>query len=433
MSFESHPDQASEHQLAIPIEMQPPPIDWKTVHLARQPILNEKLELVGFELLFRSDNPKETLQTLKNLDITARVLVSAFADIGLEDILGPYFGSVNVDAEFLMSEFAEHLPPKKIIYEILETVDHTPELVARCKQLKNMGFRFWLDDYPVNPSQVEGFREVTECIKIDVLSMTKEQIIRHAAPLRGRTLLAEKVESDDIYQTCKHLGFKYFQGFFFAKPIMMQRKKPMGASSVNLLNLINLVQSEADNDRIVNELALNPELSFKVLRIVNSAAMGLNRKISSLQDVLMLMGRKALAGWLQMLLYSEGNNDSKSNPLLQTAAVRGKLMELLAKELYPKQRELLDQSLMTGVLSLLDIHFGMTRLQILDVIQIHDSIRLALMKYEGHLGMLLKIAEALESHDHFLIDQIIEHVPELFEVDLNRLQMRAMQWANQLS
>jgi EAL and modified HD-GYP domain-containing signal transduction protein len=193
------------------------------------------------------------------------------------------------------------------------------------------------------------------------------------------------------------------------------------------------VQSEADNDRIVNELALNPELSFKVLRIVNSAAMGLNRKISSLQDVLMLMGRKALAGWLQMLLYSEGNNDSKSNPLLQTAAVRGKLMELLAKELYPKQRELLDQSLMTGVLSLLDIHFGMTRLHILDVIQIHDSIRLALMKYEGHLGMLLKIAEALESHDHFLIDQIIEHVPELFEVDLNRLQMRAMQWANQLS
>lgn len=404
----------------------------QNVALARQPILDRDQKLVAYELLFRRVGDTSAAVN-DNLSATAHVVNSAFADIGIAEVLGPYQGFVNVDAGFLQSEFVSLLPPDKVVLELLEDIDSGPEVVQRCSALKAQGYRLALDDYDGGRADLGDMLALADIVKVDLTLVKDEDLPVLVASLRrtGRLLLAEKVETLEQFRQCHQLGFDLFQGYHFARPQTFSRRRAATAR-IALLQLLSLIMSDAETGALENEFKRHPQLSVNLLRMVNSAASGLRQAISSLRQAIVMLGRRRLQAWLQLLVYTAG--DSRVGiPLLQMASSRGRLLELLAQAERPADREYHDWAFMAGILSLMDVLLELPVAEIVSQINPAAPVREALLDRGGGIGRLLALAERLEVGDRHGAENLLVGLPDGIGDVLVGLQLDAYQWANVVS
>ncbi|WP_405229102.1 EAL and HDOD domain-containing protein [Lentisalinibacter sediminis] len=394
--------------------------------LGRQPILDRSGNTVAYELLFRSPGgepfPGDQLAT-------ARVVTQAFSELGLEAVLGTCRGYINFDAESLYSELPEALPPGRIMLEILESVEITPELVQRCSSLRRQGFRFALDDVTRLDDSHEEILPLVDVIKVDVHEVPTEKLgdIVRAVQRPGMQLLAEKVDTPDRAAQCKRLGFDLFQGFFFARPVLLEGRAA-DPSRQNLIRLLQQILGDneiADIEETVKHL---PELGYKLIRLVNSAGMGLRHRVDSLSHALVILGRRRLQRWLQVMLFAQDGNADFPSPLLTLAAARGRLMELMSERLSADPAHA-DRAFMTGILSLLDTLIGAPLADILAPLPLQEDVREALLWRSGDLGLLLSLTEALERDEPGVVERLVGQCDGLDMVVLARLQVDALSWA----
>lgn len=401
------------------------------IFLGRQPILDRQQNIVAYELLFRAGHSADA-NVLDDMAASAHVITHAFTELGVATVLGKHKGFINVHTDLLMSDMLELLPKDKVVVELLETIEITPEVVERCKRLKAMGFTLALDDYTGLDSQYEPLFGLVEVVKLDYPLVDKNNLASIVQRLKKYPvkLLAEKIEDRPQADLCLDLGFDLFQGYFYARPIILTGKRA-DPSKLALLRLIGLVLSDAETTDIERVLQHDPSLTYKLLRLVNSVAMGLTQKVSSLRHAIVVLGRRQLQRWLQLLMFVP-NSGQTDNPLLQLAATRGKLMELLAQVQAERDKDYQDRAFIAGILSLLDTLLGMPMEEIAEQINLAPDIKLALLQREGMLGELLELAEKIERSDFAAVGELLD-VSGLQVSDLLRAQMEAMRWANDVS
>ncbi len=365
--------------------------------LARQPILGRNQHLVAYELLFRSADAPDA-NVVDQASATAAVISHA-SQLGMQRVVGERLAFVNVDAIVLMSDFVRFLPHDKVILEILETVRATPELVARVVELKSFGFKFALDDVIAQSDDVRTLTELVDVIKIDVQAVEADKLAALVASFAGlnKKLLAEKVETVEEFDLCMGLGFEYFQGYYFARPAILSGKK-IAPSKLVILNLLQLIRSEADSREIAMSIKRDPLISLNLLRLVNTPAAGARRHIDSLAEALVVLGRDQLQRWLQILLYATpGAKVEFNSPLLQMATTRGKLMELMARKMPQLGAHCDEAGFTVGIMSLMDALFSMAMADILDTVSVAPEVKAALLERAGPLGEMLRIVELLEN------------------------------------
>ena len=228
------------------------------------------------------------------------------------------------------------------------------------------------------------------------------------------------------------LGFQMFQGYYFAKPEVMTVKRA-DPGKLSLLKLLTLVMGETDIEEIEKEFKHQPGLSYNLMRMVNSVASGMPQKINSIKHAIMILGRKQLQRWIQLLLYSANqSDDSMSNALMQTAATRGKLMELIATSERPHDKNHHERAFMVGILSLLDVLLGIDMQQIIDKLGIPEDMSQALLTREGRLGQELKLVEANEKGDITLIQSLLHELGFLSLTELSDIEIQAVGWASRI-
>lgn len=366
--------------------------------LARQPILGRDQKLVAFELLFRAAPEHEDAQLTDYAAATAAVISHA-SQLGMKQVVGEQVAFVNVDEVVLMSDFVRFLPPNKVILEILETVRPTEGVLARVKELKELGFKFALDDVICHSELVSKLIDLVDVIKVDVQGVGHDELAALVRSLRspGRTLLAEKVETVEEFQLCLELGFEYFQGYYFARPAILSGKK-ITPSEMVLLRMIELINADAPNEAIEEAVKRDPLLSLNLLRLVNSHVSGSGSgRIESVSQALEQLGRSQLQRWIQILLYSgpDGNVELNS-PLLQLATTRGRLLELMTLTLRPGDTAGANAAFTVGIMSLMDALFSLPMEEILARVDVSPEVRAALLRREGDYGAMLGVAEELE-------------------------------------
>jgi EAL and modified HD-GYP domain-containing signal transduction protein len=406
----------------------------QTLFLGLQPILDRKQDLVAYELLFRSSQTNSASVT-DDMLATATVINHTFTDLGAEAVLGRHYGFLNLNAKLLFSDVIELLPQDKVVLEILETVAVTDDLVVRCRELKQRGFRLALDDFSNRYEEYAPLLDIVEIVKVDLHLLDEEQLARTTKSLRKwpLTLLAEKVETGEKMQTCMNLGYDLFQGYYFAKPAVITGKR-LSPGQVTLLRLMGLVLSDASTAEIEAVFKRSPDLAISLLRLVNSVAMGAKTNIRSITEAIAILGRSQLQRWLQLLLYAQSSDPQAHfpSPLLSLAATRGKLMELLAQELHPRDRELIDRAFMTGILSLVHVLLGIPIAEVLERVPVSAEVRVALLSRGNVLGNLLSLVEALEEVKPSEITRSLSQVPALDAGKVRALQICGMQWANSI-
>ncbi len=364
------------------------------IYVGRQPIFNSQLEVIAYELLFRG-NTKENHATILGGDsASAQVMMNVFGEMGLTEVLGNHKGFINFTEGLLLREYQPFFPKKKIVIEVLEDVKVTPKLTESLKKLKENGFTIALDDYVFNPNlrELEQFADI---VKVDIMEVGPKKLIEHSRRLKQMNikLLAEKVETRQQFEYCSKLGFDYFQGYFFAKPKIIEGKR-LPQNKLTILELLaSVYDPDVDMHKLSDIIGKDVSLSQKLLKFVAETSSS-DIQISSIFDAVMRFGLNRLKSWASMLVLS--GVDDKPVELFITALTRAKFCELVAAQ---TGKNMVERYFTVGLFSCLDAVMDSELEVLLEKLGLETAIEQALLQEEGELGVVLSLVKGLEKGD----------------------------------
>lgn len=398
--------------------------------LGRQPILDRNGDIHAYELLFRASGVNAA-HIIDERHATIQVITRAFGELGIREVVGEALGFINLDSGLLTCEIADAVPNERVVLELLETTQFSPEAIACCRQLYEKGYRLALDDITALEPSHRPVLPYVSYVKVDLLGMPDESVAKLVDQLKSLqiSLVAEKVETHRQYRLCHELGFKYFQGYYFAHPEVLSGRS-INPAQQQMLRLSQLLTCDADDASIEAVFKEDPKLTYNLLRLVNSVAMGMRTRINSVHHAMLLLGRRQLQRWLSLLLFAHRDGQHFPDPLAIMAACRGRFMELLSLQ-NRGTAELADQAFMTGVMSLLNAVLEIPMVRIADELNLAQPIRQALLERSGFLGSLLNLMECIESCDTTCLNTQIATLGMSLDM-LTAAEIEAMTWANSI-
>lgn len=389
------------------------------VFVGRQPLLDRSGVTIGYELLYRSTASADTAMVVDGDAATARVLLNATTEIGLDRLVGDTLAFINLTRSYLTDpSILECLPADRVVLEVLEDIESCDEVIDGLKHLRGLGYRIALDDFDAN-GPTAPLLDYASIIKYDLSQIDGDELRQRIAVDHdaGRTVVVERVETQDEYAEVAAAGADWFQGYFFARPATVTATAiaPNTLSLVQLLAHIN--RPEATMNDIVDVLRHDVAMSVKVLRYVNTAAFSRLTSIDSIQTAAVLVGQDRLRSWTALALLS--SIDNKPTELINIALTRAKFCELVAH-----QRRLTDADAFytLGMLSLLDTMTDTPMSTITAQIAIGDNIRSALIGDDSELNAVLRDALDIE-------DAMANKTLDTIDADTLRTYHAAMTWA----
>jgi EAL and modified HD-GYP domain-containing signal transduction protein len=325
---------------------------------------------------------------------TAHVVLTAFSDVGLDELVGTTRAFVNVPYAFLTEGFCKALPTDRVVLEILEDVRIDRRVIDSARALVADGHTLALDDFVFRDS-IEPLLELATIVKLDVLALGARELGRQVELLRpfDVELLAEKVEATDQITPLRELGFEYFQGF------ALQRPAPVRGSAIEVSKPVLLRILAATNRpditpaELVDTIACDPSIVYALLRIVNSACFSLKNEVSSLHQALVLLGIAGIRNWTLMMVMSRLASDSRE--ALIGALVRAKMCDLCAVSNSASASVGFTAGLICALPSMLDRPLE----DIIDELALAPDLRDALLAHEGPIGQVLEWVLAYEARD----------------------------------
>jgi len=362
---------------------------YSNVALARQPIVDCRLAVMGYELLYRKSVASIEADVIDEVSATAQVISASVFEIGMENIVGSSKAFINFPRACLLSPSGMPINKDNVVVEVLENAGFDAVLLSSLRRWSNEGCSIALDDF-VFESKLTPFVELADYIKLDVLALGHDGLHQQIEALRGFDvkIIAEKVETWEDYQFCRLLGMEYFQGYFFEKPEIISSK----ASKVNSMTLLQLMSSLlnassdiAELERIVSQDA---GLVHKLLRYLNSPMTGLVVSVDSVRLAIMLIGVNQLRSLTNLLLMSEMVGDRSA--LFEQVMIRAKHAELFAESRgYDNQ----DKYFLAGMLSMIDACTGMKLDYVLGELPLPSEFINAIINRTGRIGNALNLVE----------------------------------------
>ena len=292
-----------------------------------------------------------------------------------------------------------------------------------------MGYQIALDDFQINSEAIK-LLPYADIVKLDVLALGQLMTVDHFEKLsniNGLKLLAEKVEDHETYNYCLDLGFDYFQGYFFAKPDLINGRRIKENKQV-LLRLMGMLNNpDVVVDEIEQTLTLDPVLSFKILRLVNSASMGLSNRVESIRHAITIIGLERLRSWL--MLVALASLSDKPEALSLKALEYAKMCERLVEKIHGAEHA--RNGFCLGLFALLDAFLDVPMETIVPNLSLSHSLTQALMGRQGEYGMLLAIAEALGEGRWDDINEAYLNAQDISLDQLMHIKLEAEYWSEQ--
>ncbi len=391
-----------------------------SVFVARQPIWDRRRRVIGYELLYRAGD--ENLATVIDGDIaTTEVLINSILGVGLDRLVGNHTAYYNVTASFIRGDYALPLDQDRSVLEVLEDIAPDQDVLSGITALRQSGFTIALDDFEYSDNLIP-LLELADIVKLEVLGREPDQIRQHVERLAGYnvTLLAEKVETHDAFRTCQELGFHRFQGFFFCQPDVVKGQS-VASNRLVILKLIARLQDPTVELAELQELIIQDvTLTYRLLRYINSAAIGMSRRVESVHRALALIGMDRIRNWASLLLMTR--MDDKPPELIRIALIRGRMAALISQRLSNTEP---DQSFTAGLLSVIDALMDRPMAELIEPLPLTTAVQEALISRGGDLGEVLKATIAYE--------QGLWDAPSLQLLaaeELSQLYLNALAWAD---
>ncbi len=390
----------------------------ENIYIARQPILDENNEIFAYELLYRDDNSRPTIKNSRLA--TVAVLNSTLNKFGIKNLLGNYKAFIKADEKFLLHEVMFTIPKEHFIFSLQMQGRVTKKIKNKIIELHQLGLVFAINDSLVNNEVIDNFLELKEYIsyiKVDINTPNDKIKILQS---NGANIIATKVETDQMLKKVKANSIHYVQGFFFSKPKVLEQEK-FDSEAQNIVDLCNKLLQDSDIDDVVLEFEKNPAITIQLLKFINSGAFHFRQNLSSIKQVLTLVGRTKLTQWLMLMVYSNTEQESKRSALMEQVRNRSLLMEYISQLI---AKDLVSEAYFVGVLSLMNVLFHVSLRAVLKEMNVDKQIREALLHKRGRLGEIFNFVLSIERFDEAEIENFSKE-KNISPQDLEKLTLVA--------
>jgi EAL and modified HD-GYP domain-containing signal transduction protein len=391
--------------------------------LARQPILNVRSEVVGYELLFRAgwencfrgDTDGATRQMLDNV-----------LYLGIEALADRQLAFVNCSREALVGRLVTLLPFQTTVLEILETVQPDAEVIEACLGLRKMGYRLALDDF-MPRTEMQPLVDIASYVKVDfrLADASVRRQIHQMTRNSNAALLAEKVEDQEEFDVARAEGYQYFQGYFFCRPKVVENRE-IPPNRMNYLRLMAaLTRKPLNLDEVIGIVRMEASICYRLLRLANSPLWGIRNDITSVRNAFMVVGEDRFRA-LVSVAASCVLGQNKTPALISLSLERARFCELLA----PRVGENSSEQFMLGLLSLLDAVLEVPMESIVRSLPLRPEAKAALMGEANPAAVPLCLIRSFESGNWGRCAQASD-VLGVSEETLAGLYLESVRWATE--
>jgi len=402
------------------------------VLVARQAIFDRRREVYAYELLFRSDAARNQFDGTEAATATLQVLSNSLLSIGAEKLLGGKKAFVNFDHRLLSTRVHLALPRESLVIEILETVIPTADLVALCRSIRDDGYSLALDDF-TDGREFADLARLASVIKIDMRQSSQqeqEQMLRTYQP-RGVLMLAEKVETHAEFEWALKAGYDLFQGYFFARPVIV-RSQHIPAVKTTCLQLLREMQKcDLNFTNLQSLIRGDLSLTFQLLRYVNSALFAREDKIDSIATALAALGEENIRRWVALAtLPTLATN--KPGELVKLSLVRARFCERLAQLSHYEDS---NQAFLMGLFSLIDALVDQPIAEALQSIQLEGKVANILLGHGAKQDLLTSLFELISAYEPGNWDEVerLSSKCGILPAEVGQAYLDATSWVEQFS
>ncbi|WP_193049912.1 EAL and HDOD domain-containing protein [Pseudoalteromonas undina] len=397
-----------------------------SVFVARQAILNRNQNVVAYELLFR-DSPENCFPGVSDGQATARLIMENQLNLGTRHITSGKKALINIGPESLKLDLCEFLPCKDVVIELLETIEPTDDTYELCRKLFHSNYKLALDDFVYSP-QWERFLKLVNLIKFDIRLTPLDEIplvVNKLKKYKNIKLLAEKIETDEEYKLARQMGFDYFQGYYFARPAMIEQKDIHYNYGLVIAIYSEVMKPDPDVKVITGLFELDAALAYKLLRLLNSGVFPLQSQISSLKQALVYLGQARLKKFVSLIVTAHTAR-TKPIELMQMCVIRARFCELIASKV---AKQVQGEAFLTGLFSLLDAILDKPMDLLVDKLPFPDEIKAALTGEKNDLYYILETVKAYETGSWWALEKAVSLI-NLDSAFLPKLYKQAVKWAD---
>lgn len=401
----------------------------QTNYLVREPLLDPKQRVVGYELTWQGGAGHVALPTQAALeDLVAFVA----AEVNSEEdgwLLRDKTLFLEAVPGMLSTDALHNLPPEHTVLSLKAVALANADTLSAVQALRAGGVGILLRDADLarvgsRLSTIASYVEV-KFTGADVAAQARAYAALKASNLR---MVGRPVSTWADFDACAALGLDAFVGKLHLTPRPGSDTKGMNPAQTIIMQLMQMVNANADIKQLEDVLKRDAALSYKLLRYINSAGFGAGREIASLRQAITLLGYAPLYRWLTLLL-ATASTSGYSPVLLETAVVRGRLAELLGVKALGKADA--ENIFVAGMFSLLDRLLGIPMEEVLASIQLSDDVVAALLSRSGKYGQYLALAEACELNSNLVSS--LAGALSLTPAEVNKAHLSALAWTQSIA
>ncbi|MCW8863436.1 MAG: HDOD domain-containing protein [Colwellia sp.] len=406
----------------------------KNTYIARQAILNEKAQTIGYELLFR-DSPDNKFPDVEHDIASSKLIIQNHIHGDINTISMGKLAFINFTENCLIHKFPLMFDKNSIVIELVGQEKPTKKLLKIIKFYHEKGYKVALTEYDLAPHWDLLFPYI-DIVKVDIEKINTKRLLPAVARMKpfNVAIAAEKVETRNQQQTLAEVGFNYFQGFFYHQPeiIKGQALAPIKAQMLHLLS--ETFNYPLNFDTVAEIISHDVNLTVGLLKMVNNVATGTRVEITSLKQAAAYLGEDKLRQFVSILALSNLTSET-TDEVCKQALITGKMMFALSSK--GAFKSVSDFAFITGLLSAIEVMLSMPMAEIVKTMPLAQPIESALVTYDGLLGQLLDITTSyILGHEHLNSDGTLEENLAQFSLDKSIVQqefLNASQWCQSLN
>ncbi|MEG1492487.1 MAG: diguanylate cyclase [Oscillospiraceae bacterium] len=397
---------------------------FKDMYINMQPILVKNGNTYGYELV-----DSDRTESEENDSISLSEFDRALDALGLNDIKDSTKYFISFTKQMLNISTMKNLPRDKFVIQIPATGRCTEDKMKAYKQLHSYGYALALVNVTGNNLDKE-LLSICDYCRFATSGITSNEQGYLLATNANKTFIAPDVATNEDFEKAQRAGFTLFQGYFFSQSVVTKKEKDIEPLKVNYFRLLQITSTDdfVDFNEISDIISSDVALSYKLLRLLNSAMVGLRTRVSSILMAITYLGEESLKQWIAVLAL-RGIADEKPLELVRLSLIRARFGELLAPSFKPKKDA--RHVFMTGLLSLLHIALEKTKEDMLAEIPVADEIRESLLKKDGPYSDILKFFTDYEHADWGEISRFSQD-NAISCSTINDAYIKAVKWCNDL-
>ena len=396
--------------------------------IVREPLLDPKQRVIGFQLSWQNPNQSATL-SVEDLDSLMEFVAQNLNDEETGFLLGDSVLFLEAAPELLLTDGLKLLPPKNTVL-ILSKRDFTnPTILEAIKELRALGYGICMRGADLSTLERSFFTQISHIeVQLNASNFASQAKVYAALKQSAIHMVARNVSTWQDFDACSALGLESFVGKLHLTPRPSADKKGLNTAQTTILQLMEMIRKNADIQQLESVVKRDATLAYKLLRYINSAGFGLRTEVQSLKHAVQILGYSPLYRWLSVLL-ATASTSGYSPVLLETAIVRGRFAELLGQPHMSKSEA--ENLFVAGMFSLLDRLLGVPMEEVLSTIQLPEAVTEALISRGGSYGPYLALAEACELNS-MLVGSLAESL-RIKPADVNTAHLAALVWAKNIA